>query len=208
MLPVTIVHLGVVVLGDVDVARPARAGRRPRDRRRAGVVAAAALPARAGARRSLTALACAEDRAATGGCRCRSGWTGRVISDLVGSASAIGGIASGFEATINHSVHDGHDEVSGRSPSAAERASTASSGARASRQRRFALERLFVAVSSAAQRTTAKPNKVTATAARLADGARALTATASTRAGAETLRRSTRHVNGDPDQNDGQLPMG
>jgi nucleoid-associated protein YgaU len=33
--------------------------------------------------------------------------------DLVGSPVLIGGIGTGFEATINYRVHDGHDEVTG-----------------------------------------------------------------------------------------------
>jgi len=33
--------------------------------------------------------------------------------DLVGSPVQIGGIGTGFEATINYRVHDGHDEVTG-----------------------------------------------------------------------------------------------
>lgn len=33
--------------------------------------------------------------------------------DLVGSPVMIGGIATGFEATINYRVHDGHDEITG-----------------------------------------------------------------------------------------------
>ncbi len=33
--------------------------------------------------------------------------------DLVGSPILIGGIGTGFEATINFRVHDGHDEVTG-----------------------------------------------------------------------------------------------
>lgn len=33
--------------------------------------------------------------------------------DLVGSPLMIAGIGSGFEATINYRVHDGHDEVTG-----------------------------------------------------------------------------------------------
>ena len=33
--------------------------------------------------------------------------------DLVGSPIQIGGIGTGFEATINYRVHEGHDEVTG-----------------------------------------------------------------------------------------------
>lgn len=33
--------------------------------------------------------------------------------DLVGSPVQIGGIGTGFEATINYRIHDGHDEVTG-----------------------------------------------------------------------------------------------
>ena len=33
--------------------------------------------------------------------------------DLVGSPILIGGIGTGFEATINYRVHEGHDEVTG-----------------------------------------------------------------------------------------------
>ncbi|MGI9097438.1 MAG: Gmad2 immunoglobulin-like domain-containing protein, partial [Solirubrobacteraceae bacterium] len=33
--------------------------------------------------------------------------------DLVGSPVLIGGIGTGFEATINFRIHDGHDEVTG-----------------------------------------------------------------------------------------------
>jgi len=33
--------------------------------------------------------------------------------DLVGSPVLIGGIGTGFEATINYRIHDGHDEVTG-----------------------------------------------------------------------------------------------
>ncbi len=33
--------------------------------------------------------------------------------DLVGNPILIGGIGTGFEATINYRVHDGHDEVTG-----------------------------------------------------------------------------------------------
>jgi nucleoid-associated protein YgaU len=33
--------------------------------------------------------------------------------DLVGNPILIGGIATGFEATINYRVHEGHDEVTG-----------------------------------------------------------------------------------------------
>ena len=33
--------------------------------------------------------------------------------DLVGSPVQIGGIGTGFEATINYRVHEGHDEVTG-----------------------------------------------------------------------------------------------
>ena len=33
--------------------------------------------------------------------------------DLVGNPVLIGGIGTGFEATINYRIHDGHDEVTG-----------------------------------------------------------------------------------------------
>ena len=33
--------------------------------------------------------------------------------DLVGSPVLIGGIGTGFEATINYRIHEGHDEVTG-----------------------------------------------------------------------------------------------
>ena len=33
--------------------------------------------------------------------------------DLVGNPILVGGIGTGFEATLNYRVHEGHDEVTG-----------------------------------------------------------------------------------------------
>jgi len=81
--------------------------------------------------------------------------------DLVGSPILIGGIGTGFEATINYRVHDGHDEVTGFITVGG------GSGEHAQFQKRvavgraaFQLDRLFVEVFEVSAKDGSELNKV------------------------------------------------
>jgi nucleoid-associated protein YgaU len=82
--------------------------------------------------------------------------------DLVGNPILIGGIATGFEATINYRVHEGHDEVTGPITVGG------GSGEHAQFQTRvrvgsaaFTLDRLFVEVFEVSAKDGSELHKVT-----------------------------------------------
>jgi nucleoid-associated protein YgaU len=82
--------------------------------------------------------------------------------DLVGSPVLIGGIGTGFEATINYRVHEGHDEVTGSITVGG------GTGEHAQFQKRvgvaraaFTLDRLFVEVFEVSAKDGRELHKVT-----------------------------------------------
>src|SRR4051794_18202671 len=82
--------------------------------------------------------------------------------DLVGNPVLIGGIGTGFEATINYRIHDGHDEVTGFVTVGG------GTGEHAQFQKRvavgnasFALDRLFVEVFEVSAKDGKELHKVT-----------------------------------------------
>jgi len=81
--------------------------------------------------------------------------------DLVGNPILIGGIATGFEATINYRVHEGHDEVTG---SISVGGGTGEHGQFQARVRvgsaAFTLDRLFVEVFEVSAKDGSELHKV------------------------------------------------
>ncbi len=82
--------------------------------------------------------------------------------DLVGSPVQIGGIGTGFEATINYRIHEGHDEVTGFVTVGG------GTGEHAQFQKRvgvaraaFTLDRLFVEVFEVSAKDGSELHKVT-----------------------------------------------
>jgi nucleoid-associated protein YgaU len=82
--------------------------------------------------------------------------------DLVGSPVQIGGIGTGFEATINYRIHEGHDEVTGFVTAGG------GTGEHAQFQKRvgvakaaFTLDRLFVEVFEVSAKDGSELHKVT-----------------------------------------------